>query len=97
MVNSLLISLRCDPKLDSADVYLKQPPILHGTAEGIFQMVDSLNEQMIEYIVLKDPVAVPQQGEPVMFSHRTPAQSDLTLLLRRRSERLVRFYPYAGC
>ena len=39
---------------------------------------DLLIEQMIEHIVCKNPVPIPQHGEPVLFSRRTPAQSNLT-------------------
>ena len=36
-----------------------------------------LIEQMIERIVREEPVPMPQQGEPVLFSRRSPAQSNL--------------------
>ena len=32
---------------------------------------------MIEQIVCEEPAASPQQGEPVLFTRRTPAQSNL--------------------
>ena len=32
---------------------------------------------MIEQIVCEEPAATPQQGEPVLFTRRTPAQSNL--------------------
>ena len=38
---------------------------------------DGLIEQMIERLVLEEPLAKPQQGRPVVFNRRTPAQSDL--------------------
>ena len=37
---------------------------------------------MIKRIVLERPNVVPQQGEPVLFSRRTPAESDLSLCTR---------------
>jgi methionyl-tRNA formyltransferase len=74
---TMLTALRCGAGLDSGDVYLKQPLSLHGSAEEIFLRADSLIEKMIEQIVLEEPTATPQQGEPVLFSRRNPAQSNL--------------------
>lgn len=34
-------------------------------------------EQMIEKIVREEPIATPQRGDPVLFSRRTPAMSNL--------------------
>jgi methionyl-tRNA formyltransferase len=75
--STVLTALRCGAGLDSGDVYLKQPLSLHGSAEEIFLRADSLIEQMIEQIVLEEPMATPQQGDPVLFSRRNPAQSNL--------------------
>jgi len=75
---TMLTALRCCAGLDTGDVYLKEPLNLCGSAEEIFLRADRLIEQMIEHIVCKDPVALPQQGEPVLFSRRTPAQSNLS-------------------
>jgi len=75
--STMLTALRCGAGLDAGDVYLKQPLSLHGSAEEIFLRADGLIEQMIERIVREKPMATPQQGEPVQFSRRSPAQSDL--------------------
>ena len=75
--STMLKALRCGAGLDNGNIYLKQPLSLHGTAEEIFLRADSLIEQMIERIVLEEPMATPQQGEPVLFSRRKPAQSNL--------------------
>jgi methionyl-tRNA formyltransferase len=75
--STMLTALRCGAGLDSGGVYLKQPLSLHGSAEEIFLRADSLIEQMIECIVLLEPVAMPQEGESVVFKRRTPAQSNL--------------------
>ena len=75
--STMLTALRCGAGLDTGDVYLKQPLSLHGSAEEIFLRADGLIEQMIERIVREEPVATPQQGEPVLFSRRSPAQSNL--------------------
>jgi methionyl-tRNA formyltransferase len=75
--STMLTALRCGAGLDAGDVYLKQPLSLHGSAEEIFLRADGLIEQMIERIVREEPMAMPQQGEPVLFSRRTPDQSNL--------------------
>lgn len=76
--STMLTALRCVAGLDAGDVYIKEPLALHGTAEEIFLRADGLIEQMIERIVQEEPIAQPQQGEPVLFSRRTPAQSSLS-------------------
>ena len=73
----MLSALRCGAGLDTGDIYIKQPLSLHGNAEEIFLRADGLIEKMIEQIVCEEPAATPQQGEPVLFSRRTPAQSNL--------------------
>jgi len=75
-----LTALRCGAGLDTGDVYIKEPLSLLGSAEEIFMRADRLIEQMIERIVLEEPVATPQQGVPVMFKRRTPEQSNLALV-----------------
>ena len=73
----MLTALRCSAELDAGDVYLKQPLSLHGSAEEIFLRADDLIGKMIKQIVSEEPTATPQQGEPVLFNRRTPAQSNL--------------------
>ena len=75
--STILTALCCGAGLDAGDVYIKQPLSLHGSAEEIFLRADGLIEQMIERIVHESPAATPQQGEPVLFSRRKPAQSNL--------------------
>lgn len=74
---TMLTALRCGAGLDSGDVYLKEPLSLYGSAEEIFIRADGMIERMIERIVHEKPIATPQQGEPVLFSRRTPDQSNL--------------------
>ena len=75
--STMISALRCDAGLDTGDIYLKQPLSLHGSAEEIFLRADQLIELMIERIVHERPIATPQEGPPVIFSRRTPDQSDL--------------------
>lgn len=75
--STMITALRCSAGLDTGDIFLKQPLSLQGSAEEIFLRADALIEQMIVRIVSEAPLAKPQQGKPVVFSRRTPAQSDL--------------------
>ena len=77
--STVLTALRCGASLDAGDVYLKQPLSLQGSAEEIFLRADGFIEQMIERIVREEPIATSQQGEPLLFSRRTPAQSNLAI------------------
>ena len=74
---TMISALRCGAGLDAGDIFLKKPFSLYGSAEEIFLRADGLIELMIEHIVLEDPCGIPQEGEPVLFSRRTPDQSDL--------------------
>jgi len=76
--STMLTALRCGAGLDTGDLYLKQPLSLYGSAEEIFLRADNLIEQMIEQIVRKELIPTPQQGKPVVFSRRSPAESNLT-------------------
>jgi len=75
--STMLSALRCGSELDGGDIFLKKPLSLHGSAEEIFLRADGLIEQMIGQILCENPSASPQQGEPVVFRRRTPAESDL--------------------
>ncbi len=75
--STMITALRCSAGLDAGDIFIKQPLSLHGSAEEIFLRADGVIGQMIEQIVCDEPAATPQQGEPVLFTRRTPAQSNL--------------------
>ena len=75
--STMLTALRCGSGLDTGDIYIKQPLSLHGSAEEIFLRADDVIEKMIEQIVSQELSATPQEGKPVLFGRRTPAQSNL--------------------
>ena len=70
-------ALRCTADVDAGPIYCQEPLSLHGSAEEIFMRADLLIEPMIKKIVLERPEAIPQHGEPVLFSRRKPSQSNL--------------------
>ena len=76
-LSTKLTALRCSHELDGGPVYLKEPLSLHGTAEEIYLRADSIIETMIARIVQERPEPQPQQGDPVLFHRRKPAQSNL--------------------
>ena len=75
---TMLSALRCGAGLDTGDIYLKESLALSGTAEEIFLRADTLIENMIERIALEDLTPIPQEGDPVLFSRRTPEESNLS-------------------
>ena len=75
--STMLTALRCGAELDAGDIYLKESLSLYGSAEEIFLRADALIERMIERIVRENPELQPQCGDPVLFTRRTPEQSDL--------------------
>jgi methionyl-tRNA formyltransferase len=72
-----LTALRCAAELDAGPVYLKRPLCLEGSASEIFLRAAGVIEAMIATIVRDKPKPQPQQGEPVVFRRRRPAESDL--------------------
>ena len=65
--------------IDEGDVYLKAPLSLYGGAEEIYMRAAKIIfTEMIPHIVKNNPVAAPQNGEPVCFSRRTPEMSELS-------------------
>ena len=73
-----LTALRCVAELDAGPIYLKRPLCLEGSATEIFLRAAGLIEDMIETIIREAPEPQPQQGDPVIFSRRKPAESDLS-------------------
>ena len=69
-------ALRCVEALDAGPVYLRRPLALSGSAEEIFLRAAGVIEQMIHVIIREEPMPTPQEGEPVTFRRRTPAESD---------------------
>lgn len=74
---TLLTALRMVEGLDAGPIYTQRPIALTGTAGEILSRASVLSVEMIRAIVEQMPVPVPQQGEPVVFTRRTPAESVL--------------------
>lgn len=72
-----LTALRMEEELDAGPVYGKRPMSLEGSAEAIFHRSARLAFDLVDWMVREEPTPVAQEGEPVLFQRRTPAQSRL--------------------
>jgi methionyl-tRNA formyltransferase len=75
-----LSALRCVKALDAGPIYMKRPLSLSGTAEEVLLRAAKLTEEMIEFIVLEQPIPVEQTGEPTEFQRRLPKDGDFACL-----------------
>lgn len=83
-------AIRCSKVLDGGDVYLKRDlDLSEGNASEIYTKAGMIVSEMIDEIISKKPVPVPQTGEPVCFKRRTPAESDMAEL-----ENIRQIYDY---
>ena len=60
---------------DTGPIYLKKDLSLHGLAEEIFIRSAKIIAQMIEIIILEEPIPVDQKGITTIFKRRDPSQS----------------------
>ena len=70
-----LTAFRMIDELDAGPVYLKEKLSLEGSAEDILIRATRLSARLIERMIAEAPTPVPQRGEPVIFTRRTPEQS----------------------
>lgn len=70
-------ALRMVEEMDAGPVYVKSLMSLDGRAEEIYLRAGKLSFEMICFIINNMPIPKPQQGEPVYFKRRKPAQSEL--------------------
>lgn len=70
-----LTALRMTSVLDGGPVYAKRPLSLEGSAERIFERAAGVISSLIEWIAANEPEPAPQEGEPVSFARRKPAES----------------------
>lgn len=72
-----LSALRMVEEMDAGPLYTKCPMPLAGRAEDIYVRAGQLSIDIIRWMVETEPMPVSQQGEPVLFKRRKPAQSAL--------------------
>tara|TARA_B100001059_G_scaffold235468_1_gene281214 strand:- start:885 stop:1256 length:372 start_codon:yes stop_codon:yes gene_type:complete len=64
-------------EIDAGPIYMKREMSLEGKAQHIYERMSSLAMEMAEDIVDSQPSAIPQEGQPLMFERRRPAESEL--------------------
>lgn len=72
-----LTALRMTGEFDAGPVYVKEPLSLQGGAEEIYLRAGQLSAKMIQRIIREEMTPVPQQGKPVNFRRRKPADSKI--------------------
>jgi len=77
---SKLSALRMVDAMDAGPVYAKQDLSLEGSAEEILIRQSRLSAVMIRDLIAREPAPVPQTGEPVVFTRRKPAESEIPAL-----------------
>ena len=70
-----LTAFRMSDELDAGPVYRKLPLSLEGSAVDIFVRCAELGLDLIEWMVREEPRPKPQEGKPLVFQRRKPAQS----------------------
>ena len=71
-------AIKCVKELDAGDIYLKKDfDISYGSAQEIYQRAGSIVSDMIDEIILTNPVPLPQKGKVVSFKRRKPEQSNI--------------------
>ncbi|MEZ7500937.1 methionyl-tRNA formyltransferase [Psychrobacter sp. Arc29] len=74
---TVVTALRMEEGLDTGPVYLKEPLSVAGRAEDIYQRASELSWQMMANIIVNQIEPVSQEGKAVVFSRRTPKQSEI--------------------
>jgi len=75
--DTILTAHRMTDKIDSGDIYLKQPLALDGSADDILCRASQLAAKMIHIIVVDEPIPMGQIGSPTNFIRRNPKQSEI--------------------
>lgn len=71
-------AIKCVKEFDAGDIYLKKDfDISYGSAQEIYQRAGSIVSDMIDEIILTNPVPLPQKGKVVSFKRRKPEQSNI--------------------
>lgn len=73
-------ALKVEEGIDTGPIYLKKNLSLEGTATEIFERSSAIIEKMIVEILENDLKPVRQQGKPVIFKRRKPAESNISKL-----------------
>lgn len=65
---TVITAFQVTDEWDAGPIYCKRPLSLDGTAQDIFDRASKIiYNDMIPFILLNDPVPIPQEGEPTYF------------------------------
>ena len=70
-------ALRMIGEMDAGPVYTSRHMSLEGRAEEIYLRAGALSWEMIHWIIANRPEPLPQRGDAIYFSRRSPEQSCL--------------------
>jgi methionyl-tRNA formyltransferase len=74
---SVLTAFRLVDEIDAGPIYLQRPIDLSGAAHEFFWRTSATAFDMLVEIITTNPSPRPQVGEPVVFTRRTPRDSEL--------------------
>lgn len=74
---TVVSALQMVEEMDAGPVYTKRPMSLAGRAEDIYVRAGAICIDIIQWMIKAEPAPEPQTGEPVFFTRRKPAQSEL--------------------
>lgn len=75
--HTVISAIRCESGLDTGDVYEKADLSLEGTAEQILVRANDVILDLIQRLIADEPTPIPQHGEVVSFTRRTPADGNI--------------------
>lgn len=71
-------AIKCIKELDAGDIYMKKDlDISYGTAQEIYSRAGEIISTMIDEIIEKEPIPIPQEGPVVEFKRRKPEDSNI--------------------
>ena len=75
--DTMLTALRMVEEMDAGPVYAKRPLSLKGTAHEIYIRAGQLSYELMQWMIMREPQPVAQEGEAVIFQRRKPEESRL--------------------
>lgn len=83
--NTKISAVKVAEKIDAGPIYLKRNLDLKGSATEIFKRAAKIiYEDMIPYIIRKQPIPIPQKGKIQEFKRRNYSQSNIANLANKR-------------
>lgn len=76
---TFLTAFRMTDEIDAGPVYMTEYLSLHGTAEEIYLRMSMEAYYMIEWLIDEPIDPLPQEGDPHVFSRRTPDKSQIII------------------